>query len=993
MIPLKLELTNFLSYRQATCLDFDGVHLACISGLNGAGKSSLLDAMTWALFGKSRSRSDDDLVNRLAANRGESAEVRFVFELEGTCYRVMRQKQQGRTSMLDFQIAVGDEQWRTLNEGGVRQTQSAVEELLRMNFDTFTNASFFLQGQADAFTTRTPGQRKEILADLLGVNLWDRYKEAAAARRKREQERLLLLDARLQEIDGELQEQEQREAGLQEAKAELAQLSERLREREQLLEQMRRVEAATRQQEQQVQTLRESLARAGAGLQRVQQTQAQRRQELAQHEALLAQEENIILAYKDWQQAQQTAGDWQEKSDTFNRLQRERRPHELALERARSSLQQQIKELQRRGEQIAAMGQEQTRLAQTLAAAREQEQALQAQRQELAAGEEAWHEARAALQKLESERQMQEQELKRLQGEGARMAQLAQEQNAVQQNLAQAVEALGHAEEMLRAVQQKQDRLIQAMAERDNLYAVQKTLRVNMDELAERRARLQAETGGDCPLCGQELTAAHRAQVLAQVEEQGKQQAGEFRQNKETLSALVAEIEALEKAVKERDRWQRDAQSQQQRQATAQARLEEIERALAQWQEEGAARLATLQEQVQDEEALQAQRAVVARLQQDVQKKSALEESLRQVQKQISTAEARQAEIERAMQEWEQTQKDELAAAQERLAREEIAPQAQAALAVLDEQLEELGYDEEAHAAARAARDALKEAPERFQELRQAQAAVKPLQDTLADLQQQMAEHEENVTHLQEQLQNAQTQLQTLAGDGGDRAQMEKDVNAMREQEIAAQRRVGAAQQRLAVLDHLRRQREQEKEQRATLTRLIERLLMLEKACGRDGVQALLIEQALPEIEEDANELLERLTGGEMRVMFETQRELKSRDALAETLDIRISDGAGERPYENFSGGEQFRVNFAIRLALSRILAKRSGARLQTLVIDEGFGSQDPQGRQRLVEAINTIQQDFARVLVITHVDELRDAFPTRIEVQKGLAGSSVVVI
>jgi exonuclease SbcC len=177
------------------------------------------------------------------------------------------------------------------------------------------------------------------------------------------------------------------------------------------------------------------------------------------------------------------------------------------------------------------------------------------------------------------------------------------------------------------------------------------------------------------------------------------------------------------------------------------------------------------------------------------------------------------------------------------------------------------------------------------------------------------------------------------------------------------------------------------------VTLRIQRLQLLEKACGREGVQALLIERALPEIETDANELLDRLTGGQMRVVLDTQRKLKTSDRLAETLDIRITDSAGERPYENFSGGEQFRVNFAIRLALSRILARRAGARLQTLVIDEGFGSQDPNGRQRLVEAINTIQDDFERILVITHIDELRDAFPTRIEVQKGVDGSRVEVI
>ncbi|MCI0396533.1 MAG: hypothetical protein L0322_16570 [Chloroflexi bacterium] len=130
-----------------------------------------------------------------------------------------------------------------------------------------------------------------------------------------------------------------------------------------------------------------------------------------------------------------------------------------------------------------------------------------------------------------------------------------------------------------------------------------------------------------------------------------------------------------------------------------------------------------------------------------------------------------------------------------------------------------------------------------------------------------------------------------------------------------------------------------------------------------------------------------------MRVVFDTQRRLKTSDRLTETLDIRIVDGAGERPYENYSGGEQFRVNFAIRLALSRVLARRAGARLQTLVIDEGFGSQDPDGRQRLIEAINTIQNDFERILIITHIDELRDAFPTRIEVEKGPGGSVISVI
>jgi exonuclease SbcC len=62
-------------------------------------------------------------------------------------------------------------------------------------------------------------------------------------------------------------------------------------------------------------------------------------------------------------------------------------------------------------------------------------------------------------------------------------------------------------------------------------------------------------------------------------------------------------------------------------------------------------------------------------------------------------------------------------------------------------------------------------------------------------------------------------------------------------------------------------------------------------------------------------------------------------------------------------------------------------------VIDEGFGSQDADGRQRLVEAINMVSEEFEKILVITHLEELKDAFPARIEVNKYSGGSQVQVV
>jgi exonuclease SbcC len=70
------------------------------------------------------------------------------------------------------------------------------------------------------------------------------------------------------------------------------------------------------------------------------------------------------------------------------------------------------------------------------------------------------------------------------------------------------------------------------------------------------------------------------------------------------------------------------------------------------------------------------------------------------------------------------------------------------------------------------------------------------------------------------------------------------------------------------------------------------------------------------------------------------------------------------------------------------LLANRAGAQLRSLFIDEGFGTQDERGREHLVSAINSIQDDFDLILVITHIDELKEAFPTRIEVTKTSDGS-----
>ena len=126
-------------------------------------------------------------------------------------------------------------------------------------------------------------------------------------------------------------------------------------------------------------------------------------------------------------------------------------------------------------------------------------------------------------------------------------------------------------------------------------------------------------------------------------------------------------------------------------------------------------------------------------------------------------------------------------------------------------------------------------------------------------------------------------------------------------------------------------------------------------------MQALLIEAAIPRLEDEANDLLMRMTDGRMTLRMQTQRERKggNRDEAIETLEIVIADELGTRAYEMFSGGERFRIDFAVRIALSKLLAWRAGAPLPTLFIDEGFGTQDAEGRDRILEVIKAIEDRF----------------------------------
>ena len=181
MTPIRLNLKNFMSYGETGgALLFEGLHVASICGDNGNGKSAILEAITWAVWGKTRASgtrasSEDDLIRTHA----EEAEVTFEFMIGDQTFRIVRKRKRGRptSTVLTQKRETGD--FVLVTGGGKREVQQQIIDLLSMTHETFLNSAYLQQGRADEFTRQTADKRKQILAEILGLGRYD-FLEARA---------------------------------------------------------------------------------------------------------------------------------------------------------------------------------------------------------------------------------------------------------------------------------------------------------------------------------------------------------------------------------------------------------------------------------------------------------------------------------------------------------------------------------------------------------------------------------------------------------------------------------------------------------------------------------------------------------------------------------------------------------------------------------------------------------------------------------------------
>ena len=852
MIPNRLRLRNFMCYRQEQELDFSGIHLACLAGDNGHGKSTLLDAMTWALWGKARARRDDELITL-----GESEMwVDFEFGLGAQRYRVWRQRsKRGRgQSDLHFYVwspATGE--WLPLDDGNLNERQAQITRTLRMDYDTFTNSAFLLQGRADSFTVKTATERKQILADILGLERYDRYEERAKGLARDRKDQAERLQGEIDGIDRELARRPQYEAQLATARVNVqtATLTCRAAEAEQA--RARLALQALEEQERQLKDLRSRMARSERDLAEARTQLGPAQVRLDEFETVLGQRVEIEAGWAALEQARQQDAAWNERLLQHTGLQAKLNAAQLAVSQARSALEI---------EQRHLVGREQE-LRRQIAAGQEQAATLA--------------QAQATLAHFAGQQARRDQVSAELQDAAGRLGELKHENDQI---------------------------------------------RIEGQGLNEKLEMLNAAGTASCPLCRQPLTDGHRVEMQATLTDEREQLAQRYKANQAEMKALGERKVTLEREDEALVRELRGREARQQQAARAEAAMADGQRAA-------------------DE---------LARV---------------------------------------QTQQVELAA---HLAAEDYAPAEQQELAGLKAELAQVSYDAAAHRLVKAEVQRWQPFEARYQRqlaaaldgIDEARQRVSGLAGQVARREAELAEDQARAAHLAAALADLPALRAALAQADATLAKATADERRARQEE-------GAAMQQLNVLATLQERRQGLMAELDGANDEIGLYNQLREAFGKRGLQAMIIESAIPEVETEANRLLSRMSEGRMSLRLETQRE-KVTGGTAETLDIIISDELGARAYEMFSGGEGFRANLALRIAISKLLARRVGAQLQTLVIDEGFGTQDAHGLAMLVDAINSIQHDFERVLVVTHIDELKDLFPARIDVVKTPDGSRVSI-
>jgi len=849
LIPVKLALKNFLSYGEdVPPLDFTQFHIACLSGNNGQGKSALLDALTWVVWGEGRKASQEKKADNSLLRIGQKdMQVEFVFDLEGDRYRILRTfsiAQKNSRSGLEFQVFNQENnEYISLTCPSIRKTQEKITQTLRIDYQTFINSAFILQGRIDEFSRKSARERKEILSEILGLSRYDELANLAKSHLKEINNIIMTKESRLEYIYQEI-------ANLDFYKEKIKELSESYKE---IFRKIKTEEVKVGKLKEEINILKHKSEQCAELEGRIEQHRQEiargqkqielRKKEIIDCQKIISQKEKVLNDFKNYQKFNTENNEFSQKLQQIRKIEEEKVLTERRTESKRADLEVEVRNKKDRYKDLKIKA----------------EQGIK---------------NRAKI--LELEKKMKE--IKLLEEQREEIRQKGSEFNIEINSIKGQIKRL----------------------EKDN------------KDNQEKLRLLRENPEGECPLCEAKLNTERKRKI-------------EYNINKE-ISLNIKQIEKLKKETEELGK-QKDRLAEKWRETNQRLKDKNI------WQQE------LNKAHFKYEESKQAAKLMVG-----------LQEEIKKLEKTIQ-------------------EKD-------------YALEEQKVLKEFEEQIKNICYDEVRHRQLNRKIEELSNAPLEKAKLEEAEKKIDSLKDGLSELKENYQQKELNLKDLEKKKEKVKIELKELPSLKEKLVQEEQVLNSDQTLKDKILEERGGYQSKFDQCLKLGKEKKEiskELEKSKKEQNIYEKLIV---AFGKNGIQALIIENALPEIEEESNNLLAKLTNNSTQISIESLRDLKS-GGIKETLDIKISDELGIRDYELYSGGEAFRIDFSLRIALSKLLTRRAGTKLRTLVMDEGFGTQDEEGIDNLVQAIQSISEDFDKILVITHLESLKDVFPVRIEVTK----------
>jgi exonuclease SbcC len=1036
MIPQRVKLSGFLSYKDEQEIRFDGSPLWMLSGTNGSGKSSIFDAVTYALFGHHRGGSQN--LSELINKDSNSLSVEFDFTVDKQLYRIKRTVRRGKNDkvtstqqIFKYTSSGSSGEWEAIPDTNYKtRFDTWVKETIGLDYETFTSSVLLLQGKSEKLLDSTPTGRAGVLARIVDLERYQKLHTKADDRRK-------VLNGEREAIANQL-------AGIRKVTdEELATANQRVVEAEQARNRVQdHIDSLV---------LLEQQARDWDALQK---KLAAARGKLAAAESVLT---TAVAIEKDYARLKELRevlpaigvivtergriAESERKTESLTKQRSDKTAHRRVIENTLGLARTKLADLKK------TLVEDEAKQLQLNARLR----GLTAMLEKIKQVEDAENEVKRLESELKPlpadpdtrvrEFQREHDRLKLLEQHIALLERLHQdrselvkaivtaqnaqaEESRLKQEGIQAKQKFTELEEQAKAARENRAKAEQAAAAAHALYQ-------NAKQLADEFKLLTSEK--TCRACGQPLTPDHveaerkKRDLDARAAERKFHDFADAATKARKLETDLSQKEAAgrEQLAKLRDLW-KDADA-----AVKQA-AQDINRLTDSCRQTYFALPDEFKEKIgprepddwsqityPDRHDLTQLRKEAAQIDSVKRKLQLAQNEAKQVgelKAKLESAQERHAKARSGLtisdpaairQEYTDKQAEEkainsgIAATKKAITAAEIeVEQYQRELNTIDRELIEIAGKLNLEEASR------KQSGETIERARRSLPAAwqRSLETAgMAERARWQDEYEELIAKGTEKkftdLQAARGGLDSLRGEI---AQLEMEAQAFPESarrnpetvkaEIStARKELDHCNQNLLdvqahkrELERLREQRSQLEEQYKALDAEYNRYKLLAELLGRDRLQRFLVRKAEKQIVDYANVVLDRLSGGQLFLRLVVSDDGGTERALELECANRITGGSAIN-VAFLSGSQRFRVAVALALGIGQYASKQHRP-IESVIIDEGFGCLDRAGRQVMIQELQNLRGHLHCILLVSHQEEFADAFPDgyRFELHNG---------